>query len=230
MLGFNWNECFKGDGQQLQNSLNSLCAVISRLPVGRRADSHFWIEYVTDRMPVDLAQELDRLLRQQPYDVQQSAASSFQSFARQLGKARNNLARRQALAVQSSPADRQLLAHPGSATSGDRRKLCSDCGLRYCPHGETPARACDVFGEPTFNRIKIMARYPDYQKKVEEKRAEAKRPALVRPETEKQSDGERPDPAKSTSIACNTHARELDELSKQLDEMFDQDSRESALP
>jgi hypothetical protein len=206
LLNFEWSSVFAGDGQRVHTWLVKLCAIVARLPRSRAGDAEYWIEHVRDRLPHELAAELDRHLRGQSVEVQQQAAHNFQAFSRSLAKAQNNTIRRSTVhpgaslsqhsekppkiekppLVDGKPpkADSKIVPKPSGGRQFNNTP-CPDCDLIGCPKGAFSDAQCDVHGKPSHCHIwKMAAPAPyliKYRAKLDEARAKAGKDAIEWP-------------------------------------------------
>ena len=166
---FDWAKPFGKTSIEMKVELDSLKDIIGRLPPSRRGDPHYWIGYITDRIPEDLAAELDRYLRGQSVVQQQRAASSVAELMVMLGKALDKKNKRAGVETKLCQwkKDMGINAHEEKGRDGKERKKCPECELIWCPKAKDLSRDCDVYKDPSPGRAATIQTYPNYQRKVD---------------------------------------------------------------
>jgi len=186
LLKIDWQKMMEGDGTKIKAALDKVWAITKLMPEGRGGTEGGWITYVLDRTPSELAMEYYRTMMHEPIEDQQKAASSTRSFAVMLGKARNNMMRRDSMFNKDKSSDLPMLdGEPPlglppqvNAHENHREKGCPKCLLFGCAKAFKEESECDVFGKPTTARLARIAKMEKYKKKVDEYRKEKKQDAL----------------------------------------------------
>jgi hypothetical protein len=185
LLKIDWKKMMEGDGTKIKAALDKVWAITKLMPKGREGTEGGWIAYVLDRTPSALAMEYYRTMMHEPIEDQQKAARSTRSFAVMLGKARNNMMRRDSMFSKDKSSDLPMLdGEPPqlppqvNAHENHREKGCPKCLLFGCAKAFQEESECDVFGKPTTARLARIAKMEKYKKKVDEYRKEKKQDAL----------------------------------------------------
>ena len=165
---FKWSQAFQGDGSDVKTNMDDLRSILRRLPVGRQGSDAYWIKKINDHVPEALANEYDRYVREQPYDVQQRAANNLTDYAVAISKARWKQLRRGGAAGEEQ---QRFMSHPAKG-GGGASDACK-CGHRHCPATRYADGKCDVHEEPGPYRLRSLKRFPDYVKLVNEARKKA---------------------------------------------------------
>ena len=165
LLKIDWKKMMEGDGTKIKAALDKVWAITKLMPKGREGTEGGWIAYVLDRTPSALAMEYYRTMMHEPIEDQQKAARSTRSFAVMLGKARNNMMRRDSMFNKDKSSDLPMLdGEPPlglppqvNAHENHREKGCPKCLLFGCAKAFQEESECDVFGKPTTARLARIA-------------------------------------------------------------------------
>ena len=168
LLKIDWKTMMEGDGTKIKAALDKVWAIVKLMPEGREGTEEGWISYVLDRTPSALANEYYRQMMREPFKVQQKASSSTRSFAVMLGKARNNMMRRETMFMKDSlpmltgeppqEVPPRVSAHEKVVLD----KGCPRCLLFGCAKAFQDDSECDVFGKPTTARVARIAKNEKY--------------------------------------------------------------------
>ena len=182
LLNVDWQAMMELDGTKIKAALDKVWAITKLMPQGRGGTEEGWIAYVLDRTPSALANEYYRQMMHESFAVQQRAASSTRSFAVLLAKARNNMMRRSTMFKQNMLDGEPPKDVPPRASVHEKNHLdkgCPRCQLFGCAKAFKIDSECDVFGEPTWERVARIAKNEKYKLKVDTYRMEKKQDALV---------------------------------------------------
>ena len=186
LLKIDWKKMMDGDGTKIKAALDKVWAITKLMPEGREGTEGGWIAYVLDRTPSALAMEYYRTMMHEPVKDQQKAAKNTRSFAVMLGKARNNMMRRDSMFSKDKSSDLPMLdGEPPQVPPvanmhvNNRDKGCPKCQLFGCAKAFQEESECDVYGKPTTARVARIAKSEKYKKKVDEYRKEKKQDALI---------------------------------------------------
>ena len=105
-----------------------------------------------------------------------------------LGKARNNMMRRDCMFNKDKSSDLPMLdgepplglpPHEVNSHENHREKGCPKCQLFGCAKAFQEESECDIFGKPTTARLARIAKMEKYKNKVDTYRKEKKQDALI---------------------------------------------------